>query len=212
MQKQINSLRTFLENIDSYRDKLLFIFIKPYWPRKISPNHVTYVRAIIGLILFILLFFFGITDKALILSLFFIGVITDFIDGPVARGTNRVTEFGAMLDSTTDRLLLAPIAVYALFSFHKWLLLTLFIVELLNGVTSMHYKSKEIYLESNIFGKIKMVLMSIAFIAILLVWPLDVPSFFVLMLWFTILFSFLSALNMILELKSKQSAYEKNTN
>jgi len=203
MEKQIYKLQSYLEWLDSFRDRFLFIFIKPYWPRIITPNHVTYIRAIIGVTLFILLFFFNITDPILILSLFFVGVITDFVDGPVARGTNRVTEFGAMLDSTTDRVLLAPIAIFALFGVHKWLLLILFLFEILNALTSLHYKSREIYLESNIFGKIKMVLMSVAFIAILFYWPTSPPQFFFYLLWLTIPLTLLSAFTRIVELKNK---------
>jgi len=201
--KSINDLENFLEWMDSFRDRFLFIFIKPYWPRIITPNHITYIRAIIGIALFVLLFFFDITDRILILSLFFVGVVTDFVDGPVARGTSRVTEFGAMLDSTVDRLLLAPIAVYALFGTHKWLLLILFLFEIMNALVSLLYKSKEIYLESNIFGKIKMVLMSVAFIAILFFWPLEPSQYFFYMLWLTIPLTLLSAFTRILELKNK---------
>lgn len=203
METSLNKLEKFLEWLDSFRDRFLFLFIKPYWPRIITPNHVTYVRAAIGVALCVLLFFFDITDRVLILTLFFVGVITDFVDGPVARGTNRVTEFGAMLDSTVDRLLLAPIAAYALFSSHKWLLLILFLFELMNALVSMIYKSKEIYLESNIFGKIKMVLMSVAFIAILFYWPLIPPLYFFYMLWLTIPLTIISAVTRIIELKNK---------
>jgi len=192
-----------LEEADSYRDKFLFLFIKPYWPRKIIPNYVTYIRVFIGVALFILLFLFGIKDKTLILLLFFVGVITDFIDGPIARGINQVTELGAILDSTADRLLFIPIALYALFGSHKWLLLVLILVELLNLSASMYYKSKEIYLESNIFGKIKMVLMSVALIIILAVWPTIPPPISISILLLTIPFSFLSTLTRILELKTK---------
>lgn len=199
----IKDLQYFLEKIDSYRDKLLFVFIKPYWPRFILPNHITYIRVIIGVLLFPLLFLLRIDDKVLITTLFSVGVVTDFIDGPVARGTNKVTEFGAMLDSTSDRILLIPIAVYALLGIHKWLLFILILVEVINTITSIYYKSREIYLESNIFGKIKMVLMSIVFIVILVIWPNPPSQFFIYMLWMTVPLSFLSILTRLLELKEK---------
>lgn len=191
----------FLEWLDSFRDKFLFLFIKPYWPKKIIPNHISYSRVVIGVVLAVLLFFFGIENKILIMSLFCVGVITDFIDGPVARGTSQVTEFGAMLDSTADRILLAPIAVYSLFFPHKWLLLTLLLLEVLNAATSVYYKSKEIYLESNIFGKIKMVLMSASFIALLITFPIAPPQFFIYLLWLTMPLTLLSAGTRILNIK-----------
>lgn len=199
----IDKLQSFLEEIDGYRDKFLFLFIKPYWPRKITPNHVTYLRLVIGIGLFVLLFWFKIEDKALIISLFCVGAITDLIDGPVARGTNRVTEFGAMLDSTSDRILIIPIAFYSLFSDHKWLLLILILAEIINALSSIFYKSKEIYLESNIFGKTKMVLLSLVLVAILAVFPKAPPIFFIDILWFSLAFSFLSIFSRVLELNSK---------
>jgi phosphatidylglycerophosphate synthase len=203
MKNYLNGLENFLENVDSYRDRFLFLFIKPYWPRKITPNHVTWVRVFLGILLFVLLFWFGIENKILIILLFLIGAITDFVDGPVARGTDRVTEFGAMLDSTADRILIIPIAVYGLFFEHKWLLLSLILVEILNAIVSLFYKSKEVYLKSNIFGKTKMVLMCIVFAVILIVWPKSPSPFFIDILWVSIIFSFLSMFSKTLELNSQ---------
>ncbi|OGZ79340.1 MAG: hypothetical protein A2528_03055 [Candidatus Staskawiczbacteria bacterium RIFOXYD2_FULL_37_9] len=203
MNNYLNGFQLFLENLDSYRDKFLFLFIKPYWPGKITPNHVTWIRVFIGIFLFILLFWFGIENKFLVIVLFSVGVLTDLIDGPVARGTNRVTEFGAMLDSTADRIIILPIAVYSLFTHHKWLLLALLLVEILNAIASLFYRSKEIYIESNIFGKTKMVLLSVVFVVILIVWPNPPPVFFIYTLWFSLVFSFLSVFAKILELNNK---------
>lgn len=203
MKNYLVDLQDILEKIDSYRDKLLFLFIKPYWPRKITPNHVTWVRVFIGTLIFVLLFFFKIEDKALIVSLFCVGVLTDLLDGPIARGLNKVTEFGAMLDSTADRVLILPIAIYSLYGSHKWVLLFLLLLEVINSVASMFYKSKEIYLESNIFGKTKMVLLCVVFTAVLIVWPEVPPSIFIDIIWISMVFGILSILARILELNSK---------
>jgi CDP-diacylglycerol--glycerol-3-phosphate 3-phosphatidyltransferase len=204
MEGSINKLKLFLEKIDSYRDKILFLFIKPYWPDWFIPNYMTSIRIVIGILLFVLLFFLGIEDKSLIIWLFVIGALTDFIDGPIARGKNQVTELGAMLDSTADRILIIPIAFYSLFQVHKWLLLILVLVEIINAISSIYYKSKEIYLESNIFGKTKMVVMSVVFIVILIVWPNSPPLFYIYCLWLTVPLSFLSIFTRILELHPKK--------
>ena len=192
MKNFLDGFKSFLEKIDYYRNEVLYFFIKPYWPRKITPNQVTWIRVYLSIILFILLFWFDIENKTLILSLFCVGVFTDLIDGPIARGTNQVTEFGAMLDSTADRILILPIAFYSLYYSNKWLLLALILVEIINAIASIFYKSKEIYLESNIYGKTKMVLMSVVFIAILFMWPASPSKIFLYALWLTIPFSFLS--------------------
>ena len=182
----LTKTQIFLEKIDSWRNKFLCFFIKRYWPRFILPNHITWIRVFISILLFVLLFWFGVKDKTLILSLFAIGVLTDFIDGPVARCFNQTTEFGAMLDSTADKILIMPIAVWSLYQYHKWLLLILILMEIFNAIASILYKSKEIYLESNIYGKVKMVIESIAFLAILFSIPSLPHQIFLDALWLTI--------------------------
>jgi len=182
----LTNIQIFLEKIDSWRDKFLCFFIKRYWPRFILPNHITWIRVFISILLFVLLFWFGVKDKVLILSLFAIGVLTDFIDGPIARCFNQTTEFGAMLDSTADKILIMPIAVWSLYQYHKWLLLILILMEIFNAIASILYKSKEIYLESNIYGKVKMVIESIAFLAILFSIPSLPHQIFLDALWLTV--------------------------
>lgn len=206
MKKLLFDFQLFLEKINYFKDEALFIFIKPYWPRKIIPNHITYIRVVIGILLFVLLFFLKVENKTLVVSLFCIGALTDFLDGPVARGTNKVTEFGAMLDSTADRILIIPIAIYSLFNFHKWLLLIFILVEIINAIFSIYYKTKEIYLESNIFGKTKMVLLSIIFAAALIAFPNNPHIIFIYMLLLTIPFSALSIFSKVLELNAKKNA------
>lgn len=199
----LNGLEFFLKKIDYYRDELLFCFIRPCWPREITPNYVTWTRVLVSVILFILLFFFGIENKLLIILLFTVGALTDLLDGSIARGLNKVTEFGAMLDSTADRLLILPIAIYSLYQSQKLLLALLLLIEAFNAITSIYYKSKEIYLESEIFGKTKMALLCIVFGVILIVWPKPPSIFFIDILWVSIIFSFLSIFSRIVELKNK---------
>lgn len=205
----LNSLQNFLEKIDSWRNNFLYFFIRRYWPRFISPNFVTYIRVFVSVLLFILLFWFNIESKTIILSLFCVGILTDFIDGPIARCLNKTTEFGAMLDSTADRLLIMPIAFYSLYRFHKWLLLILILVEIINAIVSILCKSKDIYLESNIYGKTKMVVQSIVFVAILIIWPLRPLNIFFYALWLTIPLSFLSIYERLVEIYPSKFKYLK---
>lgn len=200
MNRFIGNLKFFLEKLDYYRDEALFIFIKPYWPRKITPNIITTVRIVIGVLLFALLFFFKIEDKILIVSLFFFGVLTDLLDGSVARGKNMVTELGAMLDPVADRIIIITIAIYSLFGPHKWLLLIILLIEVVNVFVSIYYKNKKMYFESNIFGKTKMVMQSLVFVAILVVWPNSPHRFFINILWLSIAFALLNILYRILEI------------
>src|SRR3989339_688575 len=116
----LNDLKIFLEKLDTYRDKVLFVFIKPFWPRKISPNQLTYVRIAVSIVLFVLLF--------------------------------------------------------------------LLVAEVFNAIVAIFYKSKDVY-KANIFGKTRMVILSVVFVVILIVWPASPPTFFIDVLWFSLLFS-----------------------
>lgn len=193
----------FLEYLDRYRDKILFRFIAPCWPRKITPNHLTYVRLIIGLILFIMLFYFHNEDKILILYLFVFGAITDLFDGSVARCLKKETEYGAMIDPLADRFLILPIAVYSLYNNHRWLLLILLLTEVIGALISMFQKTKEADVKANIFGKTRMFVLSIVFFAILIYWPSDPSIIFIDLLWLSLILSVLSIFTRVIELNKK---------
>ncbi len=201
MKSFLYNLKLFLEKMDNLRDKALFILIKPYWPRKILPNHLTIIRIIIGILLFILLFYYKNTNGILIILLFCIGALTDLLDGSVARAFKEETKVGAMLDPIADRILIIPIAIYSLFNLHRWLFLFLILLEIINVLISTYAYGKNIFIQSNIFGKIKMVLQSIVFAAILLFWPETPYILFIYILWLSIVFIIISIFFKILEIK-----------
>ena len=63
----------------------------------------------------------------------------DILDGALARLTNQVTRFGAVLDSTLDRLSEAVLLVAILVSFEKTLLLVLLVFFALVGSLLVSY-------------------------------------------------------------------------
>ncbi len=201
MKKFLYELKDFFESIDRWRDKVLFVFIKPYWPRRITPNQITVFRIIIAIILFVLLFFYKNDNKLLIISLFCVGALTDLLDGSVARGLDKVTNIGAMMDPAADRILIIPIAVYSLFSGHKWLLLILLLLEVINTLASIWGHGKNIFIVSNIFGKTKMLLQSVVFAAILVFFPQPPNLFFIDILWISAIFLVISIYFKVLEIR-----------
>lgn len=203
MKKLLYYSKSFFEKMDTLRDKVLFIFIKPYWPKHISPNQLTVFRIIIGIFLFVMLFFYKNDSKILIISLFCVGAITDLLDGSVARGLHKETSVGALLDPAADRILIIPIAVYSLFPDHQWLLLWLIILEIINALASIYGYGKNVFVSSNIFGKIKMVLQSVVFGAILIFWPKSPNMFFIYILWFSVIFLIISIYLKALEINEK---------
>jgi len=200
--KLLNSVQLFFEDLDRLRDKILFVFIKPFWPRAITPNHLTVVRIIIGSLLFFLLFYSKNDDKALIIFLFCFGALTDLLDGSIARGLGKETKLGALLDPVADRILIIPIAIYSLFNSHRWLFLLIIGLEIINFLTSVYAHGKNIFVESNIFGKIKMVLHSVVFGAILIFWPEAPHLSFIAILWISVAFLIVSIFVKVMELKT----------
>ena len=200
--KTIFALKDVFEKIDRGRDQVLFVLIKPYWPRRITPNQITIVRIVIALFLFVILFFYKNDNKFIIISLFCFGAFTDLLDGSVARGLNKVTNIGAMLDPAADRLLIVPIAVYSLFAGHKWLLLILIFLEIINALVSIWAHGKNIFVTSNIFGKLKMLLQSVVFAAILVFFPNEPNLFFIDMLWVSAIFLIIGIYLKVLEIRN----------
>lgn len=197
-----SELESYLEAIDKKKDAFLFPWVKKHWPRDILPNHLTIARIIIGLLLFVLIFNFNHTSGLVILSLFFIGALTDLFDGVVARCRNQITKLGEFLDPVADRFLILPIAIYSLMDSNEFLLFFLLISEIFNALLSMAGQGKKVFVGSNIFGKAKMVLQSVVFIGILVFWPETPNIIFIYLLWVSAICFAISILVKITQLKT----------
>ena len=77
------------------------------------PNILTIIRLICGFSLFVIAL---LNKELLFLGLLVFAFFLDFIDGPIARWTHQITEFGSWLDSIAD------FSVYIAFTFGAWLL------------------------------------------------------------------------------------------
>ncbi len=212
MQKSLDRIRLPLERLDRLRDRVLFVFIKRYWPRKILPNHLTAVRIIIGILLFVILFYHNNNNKGLIILLFLCGAVTDLLDGSVSRAFHEETKLGAILDSTADRILIIPIAIYSLFSSHRWLFLCIVLGEVVNALISIWVHGQNIFIKSNIFGKVKMFLQSIVFAGILVFWPEPPNPFLVNILWLSLIFIIISIFFKIIEFENLKNGQQHNKN
>jgi len=168
-------LKSFLEKIDHYRDRLLFPGIKKFWPRFILPNHLTILRIVLAFLIICLLAL-GIHDRLLLAYIFIVGALLDMFDGSVARALNKETRIGAVLDSAADKFLVLPIVAFILFKDYVWLLLFLMIPEIISGMMTLYYRTRRRIITVNIFGKTKMVLACVALALIILFDFPDNPS------------------------------------
>ena len=188
----IGIIKNILEKIDRARDILLFPFIKKFWPRKITPNHLSILKIFVGVALGVLLFS-GVKNKFWILGMFCFGLFLDLFDGSVARALDKKTKLGALLDPIGDKILIIPVAIYGLVRYYFGILFFILIPEAISAFDSIYYKKKnQNEMEANIFGKTKMVLHSVAFGVILLKWPAFPSQFTVTLLLFSVACAFLS--------------------
>ena len=73
------------------------------------------------------------------------------------------------------------------------------------------YKAKKLHTESNIYGKTKMFIWAIVFVAILIIWPDPLPLLFVDVLWASMAIYFIDIFIKIHDLKNKEK-YEGHKN
>jgi len=199
----IADLKNMFEAVNVKKDQLVLdAIIKPYWPESITPNHLTLVRIVIGAALFILLFNFRIESGLIVLPLFFIGILTDLLDGVIARGMDKETALGIFLDPVADRILLVPIAIYSLLGPSALLLVAFLFFEVINAGISLYADSRNVSLGTNIFGKAKMFLQSVVFMGILLFWPMAPNIFFIYLLWLSMALLLMSLYAKIVQLKA----------
>ncbi len=74
---------------------------KPFVQLGLSPNHISFIALSIGILAGLLFSFQRIRYGGILVL---IGGYFDVIDGAVARLTGKVTEFGGVLDSVSDRI------------------------------------------------------------------------------------------------------------
>lgn len=129
-------------------------------PRRVRPNHLTALRFVLVPLVF-LLFRGGFTAAAL--TVFVLGACTDFLDGAMARVRDQVTELGTFIDPLADKLLVTA-ALLAL----GWDYLVIKIIVASVGLElaamafgAAHWARGGRVVRANVFGKVKMVLLSV---------------------------------------------------
>ncbi len=105
--------------------------------------------------------------------LFAIAMITDFIDGHIARKTNTVTTFGKLFDPLADKFMTtsALISFAALQIVPLWAVV-LFVIRdvLVDGSRNIAAKNN-LNVAANMWGKMKTVFQSLAIIILFSLWP-----------------------------------------
>ena len=144
------------------RDVLFYIdrkLIKLCGNIYINPNFLTFLRIL--LVPFII--FFYINKYYIISSVFFIlAIITDLIDGLMARKYNKETKLGAFIDPLADKILFISLAILFYDYIWTWLFIALIFIEIslifVRIIKIIFYKNNKksnLNIKANIAGKMK---------------------------------------------------------
>jgi len=144
------------------------------------PNRLTILRLILACIYFVLLAFAenkGAFNPALLdiaLGLFIIAIITDVLDGYLARRYNMVTNFGRIADPFVDKVLICGSFVFFVAwtqireFMPAWMLVVILGREFLVSAIRAFAESRNIPFGSSFWGQHKMTIQSITIIAALI--------------------------------------------
>lgn len=122
--------------------------------KKYIPNILTTYRLIIA-ILIPILFFSGIYN--ILVLLFITAILSDAIDGALARKWNVTSKYGKIVDIISDKALAILASLTFAIALNKWFIITLvleMVITLINGIT--YIKTKNIDNQhSSMYGKLK---------------------------------------------------------
>jgi CDP-diacylglycerol--glycerol-3-phosphate 3-phosphatidyltransferase len=148
-------------------DKLVtkaFLWAFPSWVR---PNHLTVLRLLLVPIILVLLYF---ERRGWALGVFAAAMCTDFIDGTMARQRRQISTFGVYVDPVADKLLVGAVLAWV---GHHYLVVQIFlafiVIELVltaAGATVLLRTGSSS--PSNLFGKAKMIVQSVALLLFLI--------------------------------------------
>ncbi len=169
-------------------------------PRNVRPNHLTAVRLLLTPGVY-LLFRSGAEGPAV--ALFVVAAVTDFLDGAMARTRDQITGLGTMIDPVADKLLVgaALLAVGLDYLVVRVILVFMVVEMLVVGVGTVFWVRTGRAVGANVFGKIKMALLSVGLTLFLVGrvagWE-GLTAVAVVILWLALAFAWLAGLRLAL--------------
>ncbi len=157
----------------TFFDKLLKNTLLKGIPFSVTPNQVTYLRfiltPIVGWLIYKEMYSWG-------LLLFLFTMLTDAIDGAMARTRNQVTNLGKIIDPLADKLVVAVVAVLLIVKFLNpnlaWAIIGIDILIMIVGGYKKYILGEDI--QAEIFGKLKLIIqvigIGVLLLYILLTW------------------------------------------
>ena len=210
----VENLHPGIQRVTDGAVAAIFLWAFPRW---IRPNHLTTVRFILIPVVIVLL--------ALHLDWWGLGVFiaatcTDFIDGAMARNRDQITVLGTYIDPIADKLLVAATLAYVGHGYLVVRIMLAFIVMelILTAIGARVLRRYRKARPANAYGKVKMVLQSVALYLFLLGGILEYSTWMKIgsyLLWPALGLAFLSGVNQmrgVSSTKKKALAEAKEAN
>ena len=122
------------------------------------PNKLTLFRVIL-IPFFVLFMLVDITayDKWIALAIFIVAILTDLLDGKIARKYNLVTNFGKFMDPLADKLLVcsALICLVALTKIPAWIVIIIIAREFIISGFRLIASDNGVVIAASYWGKFK---------------------------------------------------------
>lgn len=142
-----------------FHDRVLQYTILPLIPRWVYPNYFTIARFVLTPVVAYLMFT---QNYAIGLWAFLITAFTDALDGSLARTRDQITAWGKLYDPIADKILIASMVyIIVLRYLDIWSAFFIILIELIIIVVAWYRVKRKIKvdtIQSNIWGKIKMIL------------------------------------------------------
>ena len=147
------------------RGALLGVVITWLVPRWVTPNMFTMLRCLlVPVVIFVLLL--GNVIAGFVL--FVLAVLTDALDGALARRRHKVTPWGTLHDPIADKLLITSVAVVAVSVYADVYLAAAIVLGEVFIVFAAYLRNQGEIVPARLVGKIKMVFQSVGTAVLLL--------------------------------------------
>ncbi len=158
------------------KEELLLSLVRRYWPPWISANDLTLSRLVVSVAIIIWLIISHGELNTIVFVLYACAILTDLLDGLVARAFNQCTIFGKFLEKLADKTLVCPLAIVELWPQYRFLLFIgcagMIVTFAATVVNFLRTNFRDV--PGNLLGAISMVLFSVA--VGLGFWPILLPT------------------------------------
>ena len=134
-------------------DYLLRLTIVPLIPAWVRPNHLTLVRFLLTpLVAWLMLQ----QEYRVGTVVFLAAVLTDALDGSLARVRDQITRWGQTYDPLADKLLMGSVFVILALQQFFFTTLLIILIDLSFIIAGWYWKRQGYVIKANLWGKLKM--------------------------------------------------------